>query len=140
MSEKSLEALRKYKAPPFTAGSARTREAARVGQAKGVRTRKEKKLIREDLEKVLAGKFNMEVEKERLKALGFNPKTVQEALIMSAVIKDIQNGNSRVLLHYAQLLGEIDIQTDSMTKVDAILEEIDNRAEEPQGENDDGDA
>lgn len=140
MSEKSEAARKKYQAPPFEPGSTRASEAARKGHAKSVESRKKRKLMREDLANILAKKFSMEQEKERLNAMGFNPKTVQEALIMAAIVKDIQSGNSRVLLNYAQLLGEINVQDTGTAKVDAILDEIDRRAEEPpEGETGDGD-
>ena len=141
MSEKSEEARKRYQAPQFVAGSARASEAGKKGAAASARKRAERALIRKTLEAVLASDFPMKEEKKRLRLLGFNPKTVQQALVMSVIAKAIQDGNNKALIQYAQLLGELEFTDNGSSKVDAILAEIDRKAEDDRCEvEDDGDA
>ena len=95
MSEKSEEARKRYQAPPFVAGTARASEAGKKGAAASARKRAERALIRKTLEDVLSSDFPMKNEKKRLRLLGFNPKTVQQALVMSVIAKTIQDGTTR---------------------------------------------
>lgn len=128
MSEKSLEALRIHRAPPFAAGEARTIEAAKKGAQRSAELRKARKAMREDLVAVLGAKFkNSEIKKD-FSAFGIKAENIQQATIAATLIAIIKSGDANALYKIAQLIGEADVKDASEAKIDAIIAELDAQA------------
>lgn len=128
MSEKSLEALRAHRAPPFAAGEAWTKEAAKKGAKKSAEVRKKRKTMREDLVAVLGTNFrNSEIKKE-FSAFGIKAENIQQATIAATLIALIKSGDANALYKIAQLIGEADVKDASEAKIDAIIAELDAQA------------